>query len=157
MFVEAERMFQKLAAITKETAAKAYDLFLQRGSQVGRSLDDWLTAESELQHTAPVKITDTKDKVTVKIAVPGFKADEIEVSVKDDRLYLSGETEAETKKENETTYYSEWRSNRFCRELMLPSKVDAENVEAKLKDGVLTLSLKKAAEVEATKVAVKAA
>jgi HSP20 family protein len=91
------------------------------------------------------------------IAVPGFKAEEIEVSVKDDTLIVSGETKEELKDEGEDTFYSEWRSDRFLRKLTLPTAVDTENVDAKLKDGVLKLGLKKVAEHEVTKVKVQAA
>ena len=157
IFVDAEKMFDKLAAVTKETAAKAYDFFVERGSEFGSHLEDWLRAEYETLRTAPVKITETTDMVNVQIAVPGFKADEIEVSVKDDRLIVSGETAAENKTEDENVYYNEWRSDRFLRELTLPSKVQTDDVSAKLKDGVLTLSLKKMAETEAAKVAIMAA
>lgn len=156
-FVEAEKLFDKLAEITRETAARAYDFFVERGSQFGGHLEDWLRAESETLRTAPVKITEVGEMVSVVIAVPGFKPEEIEVSVKDDLLIVSGETEAEEKKEDEKTFYNEWRSNRFLRKLILPGKVEADGVEATLKDGVLTLVLKKKAEMEAAKVAVKAA
>lgn len=156
-FVEAEKMFEQLAAITRETAAKAYDFFVERGSHLGTHLEDWLRAESETLRTAPVRITDTKDAVNVLIAVPGFKANEIEVSVKDDLLFVSGETTAEERKEDENTFYNEWSSDRFMRKLTLPSKVDPNTVAAKLQEGVLTLNLHKMAETEATKVAVKSA
>lgn len=156
-FVDAEKMFEKLAAITTETAARAYDFFIERGSQLGTHLEDWLRAEAETLRTAPVKITETKDNVKVMLAVPGFKAEEIEASVKDDLLIISGETTAEEEKDDENTYYSEWRSDKFMRKLTLPAKVEVANIDAKLKAGILTLKLKKLAEVEATKVAVKAA
>lgn len=156
-FVEAEKLFEKLTEITKETAARAFDFFMDRGTQFGTHFEDWLKAESEILRPAPVKITQTNDMVNVMIAVPGFVADEIEVSVKDDLLIVSGETKSEEKKEDENTFYNEWRSNRFLRKLILPGKVEAEGVDATLKDGVLTLVLKKKAEIEAAKVAVKAA
>ncbi len=156
-FVEAEKMFEKLAEITKETTARAYDFFMTRGSQFGSHLEDWLRAEAETLRAAPVKITETKEMVKVVIAVPGFKADEIEISVKDDLLIVNGETKTEEKKEDENTFYSEWRSDRFMRKLILPAKVETKDIDAKLKDGILTLALKKRAEEEAVKVAVKAA
>lgn len=156
-FVEAEKMFEKLAEITKETTARAYDFFMTRGSQFGSHLEDWLRAEAETLRAAPVKITDTKDMVNVVIAAPGFKPDEIEISVKDDLLIVSGESKAEEKKEDENTFYSEWRSDRFMRKLILPANVEAKDIDAKLKDGILTLALKKRAEEEAVKIAVKAA
>lgn len=156
-FVEAERLFDKLTEITKETAARAFDFFMDRGAQFGDHFEDWLKAESEILRAAPAKITETKEMVNVMLAVPGFKPDEIEVSVKDDLLIVSGETKAEEKKEDENTFYNEWRSNRFLRKLLLPGKVETDGVDATIKDGVLTLVLKKKAEVEAAKVAVKSA
>lgn len=156
-FVESERLLDKLAEITKQTAARAYDFFVERGSRLGSHLDDWLHAESEVLRIAPVKIIDTDATVNVTIAAPGFKPEDIEVSVKDNTLIVSGELETEEKKENETTFYSEWKSNRFFRQLALPADVEADTAEATLKDGVLTLVMKKKAATEASKVAVKAA
>ncbi len=157
VIVDAEKMIEKFAEITKETAAKAYDFFVERGAQLGTHLEDWLRAESEMLRAAPAKITETPDMVNVLIAVPGFKADEIEVSVKDDLLIVSGQTVDEMKNEGEDTFYSEWRSDRFLRKLILPTAVDTENVDAKLKDGILKLGLKKAVEHQVAKVQVQAA
>ena len=71
-------------------------------------------------------------------------------------MILSGKTETEEKKEDENTFYSEFRSNRFFRRLELPAEVDAEKVEANLKDGVLKLTLPKLPAREATRVPVTA-
>lgn len=150
-------MFDRLAEITRETASKAYDFFQNRGAEFGSQLDDWFKAESEVLRPTPVEIRETKDSVEIRAAVPGFKPDEIEVSVKDNLLILSGETKTEDKREDENTFYSEWKSNRFFRQLTLPAAVEAENVEAFLTDGVLQFSLKKRQEQETTKIAVKAA
>ena len=157
VFVDAEKMIEKFAEITKETAAKAYDFFVDRGAQLGTHREDWLRAESEMLRAAPAKITETKDMVNVLIAVPGFKAEEIEVSIDNDMLIVSGETKDEMKEEGENTFYSEWRSDRFLRRLALPTAVDTKNVDAKLKDGILKLGLKKSAEHEVAKVKVQAA
>lgn len=157
VFVEAEKLFEKLAAITRETAARAYDIFVERGSQLGAHLEDWLRAEAETLRAAPVKITETEKTVTVLVAVPGFKPGEIEVSIKGKVLLVSGETTADKEEEGKNTFYSEWRSDRFMRKLSLPAEVETDNAEADLKDGILTLTLTKKAAVEATKVAVKTA
>ena len=130
---------------------------VERGSQFGNQVEDWLRAEAETLRTAPVKITDTKEMVNVSIAAPGFKPEEIEVSVKGNMLIVSGETEEEERKENEETFYSEWSSDKFLRKLTLPAEVETANVDAQLKDGILTLALKKKAVEEAAKVSVKAA
>ncbi len=157
MIVEAEKMFEKVAEITRQTAHKAFDFFQNRGTELGTHLEDWLKAESEILRPTQVEITETNDAVSIRAAVAGFKPDEIEISVKDDLLILSGETKSTEKREDESTFYSEWRSNRFCRQLNLPCAVETENVEAKLKDGVLQLTLMKRQAEEVAKIAVKSA
>ena len=156
IFIEAEKMFERVAELTRETTKKAFEFFQKRGGEFGRELDDWFKAESEILRPVPVEITETEGFVKVTAAVPGFKPEEIEVSVKDHTLILSGKTEAAEKKEDENTVYSEWRSNRFFRQLNLPSEVDADKVEANLKDGVLVLNLPKLPARETTHVPVTA-
>ena len=156
MLVKAEKMFERLADITKETAHKAYEIFQRRGGEFGRELDDWFHAESEVLLPVKVEITETDDKINVRAAVPGFKPEEIEVSVKDNILILSGESESFEKREDENTVFSEFRSNKFCRQLTLSSEVDEDKVKAKLKDGVLQLTLPKVPEKEAKQVLINA-
>ena len=156
-FVEFEKLLEKLENITKETAGRAYDFFVERGSRFGSHLEDWLRAESELLRTAPAKIKEAGDQVTVMIAAPGFKPDEIEVSVKDNFLIVTGEAETDENREDETTFYSEWTSNRFFRKLGLPAEIEPDSIDATLKDGVLRLVMKKKAGAAESKVAVKAA
>jgi HSP20 family protein len=156
VFVEAERMFDKMAEITKETAMKAFDFFRERGGEWGKELDDWFKAESEILRNVPIEIRESDENIFVTAAVPGFKAEEIEVSVKNDLLILSGHTEARESQNEDDLVISEWKSNRFFRQLYLPTPVLADQVEAKLKDGMLAMTLPKAAKHEAKKIAVAA-
>jgi HSP20 family protein len=156
-FVEFETLLEKVENITKDIAARAYDFFMERGSLFGNHMEDWFRAESELLRTAPAKILEAGDKVTVMIAAPGFKSEEIEVSVKDNFLIVSGEANMDEKREDDTTFYDEWTSSRFFRKLRLPANIDSESVDATLKDGVLTLLMKKKAAIGESKIAVKAA
>lgn len=156
-FVASERLLEKLENITRDIAARAYDFFVERGSQLGNNLEDWLRAESELLRTAPAKILEAGDRVTAEIAAPGFKPEEIEVSIKDNFLIVSGETKTEEKAKDETMFYNEWTSSQFFRKLRLPAEVEPESVDATLKDGVLRLTMKKRTELGESKIAVKAA
>jgi HSP20 family protein len=156
MLVKAEKMFERLAEITKETAHKAFEIFQRRGGEFGRELDDWFSAESEVLLPVKVEVTETDKQINVRAAVPGFKPEDIEVTVKDNILILSGETESREKREDENTVFSEFRSNKFCRQLTLSSEVDEDKVAANLKDGVLQLTLPKVPAKEATQVPVNA-
>jgi HSP20 family protein len=155
-FVEAEKMFDRMAGLTRETSQKAFEYFMNHGGTLGSRFDDWLHAEMELLRPVPVDITETDKMVNIRAAVPGFNADEIELSVNDNNLFLTGETKYEDKKKDEKTFYTEWRSNRFYRQLRLPTEVLSEGADAKLKDGILTLVLKKKPMVDATPITVKA-
>ncbi len=156
-FVEVERMIEKFTEITKEIAGKAFEFFRDRGGEWGREVEDWFKAESQVLRPVPVEITQAGENVLVSAAVPGFKAEEIEVSVKGDTLIISGTTEASHEKADANTIVREWNSNRFYRQLMLPSPVMEDKVTAKLTNGMLELTLPKAATHEATKVAVASA
>lgn len=157
LFVEAEKMFERFAEITKETAQRAFEFFRDRGGEFGRELDDWFKAENEILRPTPVEMTDSDKNIFVKAAVPGFKPEEIEVSIDGNVLILSGMMETKAEKPDKDVVIREWTSNRFYRQLTLPTEVMADKVTAKLTDGMLELTLPKAAAHEATKVAVKAA
>jgi HSP20 family molecular chaperone IbpA len=141
IFVEAEKMFERFNHLNREIGQKAFELFLKRGGEFGKAFDDWFEAESEVLMPVPIEIIENKDRFDVRATVPGFKPEEIEVSVKDNFLILSGKTETETRKEDENAVFEQWHSNRFFRALPLSKEVDADKVKATLKDGVLQLTL----------------
>lgn len=155
-FVEVEKMLEKMAALTQETAARAYDFFLDRGNRFTSQAEDWLRAEMETLRAAPAKITEDKEMVHVMIAAPGFRPDEIEMTIQDNILIVSGEKSEEKESDEENTVYNEWRSDRFLRQFTLPSRVETKDIKAVMKDGILTLNLKKEAAAEIARVAVQA-
>ena len=156
-FVAAERMFEKFGEITNDIAQRAFEFFQDRGGEFGREVEDWFKAENEILLAVPFEMTESDEEIVVTAAVPGFKPDEIEVSIKDDVLIISGNTETDTKGEDAGGIVREWSSNRFYRQLNLPSPVVVDQVDAKLTDGTLKLTLPKATKKDATKVAVSSA
>jgi HSP20 family protein len=156
VFIPAEEMSQKLATLTRDIADLAFELSRERKGAFGKELDDWFRAENELLRPMPVEITETDDNILVSAAVPGFKPEEIEVSIKDNMLMVNGITELSVVKDGKTIL-REWKSNRFCRQLMLPAAVVEDKVSARLANGMLELTLPKAAERDVTKVAVATA
>ncbi|HHT00349.1 MAG TPA: Hsp20/alpha crystallin family protein [Thiomicrospira sp.] len=79
----------------------------------------------------------------IEVDLPGVKKKDINVEVKDNRLIISGERK--TKKEVKEDDYHRVESSygKFERSFTLPSNVDAENVDASSKDGVLEVVLPK--------------
>lgn len=154
IFVEAEKMFERFDHLNREIGQKAFELFLKRGGEFGKAFDDWFEAESAVLMPVPVEIIENKDRFDVRATVPGFKPEEIEVSVTDNFLILSGKTETVRTKEDENAVSEEWYSNRFFRALPLSKEVDADKAKASLKDGVLRLTLPKLPEPNAKQIAV---
>lgn len=154
-FIEAEKMFERMAQMTKDVASKAFEFFTERGGGFGRELEDWFKAETELLRPTPVEMTESDKNVTVRLAVAGFKPEEIDISVEDHLLMVRGKTEQKTKKEDEKTFYSEWKSDHFYRKLSLPQNVDADGAKAKLTDGVLEIVLPKTEPARARKVTIE--
>ena len=104
-----------------------------------------------------VDLSETKDAVVVKAELPGVEQKDISVSLQDGMLTIKGEKEAE-KEEKDKRYHRVERSyGAFYRSIRLPASVDASKVAASFKDGVLTVTLPKAAEAKGTTITVKAA
>ena len=102
-----------------------------------------------------VDLFQDKDNVIVKAELPGMKKEDIQVSLHDGVLSISGERKSEAKFEEAETYRTERFVGRFQRALMLPTQVNAAKVAAAYKDGVLTITLPKAEEAKPKQIEVK--
>ncbi|HUR44301.1 MAG TPA: Hsp20/alpha crystallin family protein [Candidatus Saccharimonadales bacterium] len=85
-----------------------------------------------------------KENIFVKAEVPGMKKEEIEISLHDGTLTLSGERRESTPEAGVTPIRTERFAGRFSRSVSLPSSVDADKVKATYRDGILTVVLPKA-------------
>jgi HSP20 family protein len=101
----------------------------------------------------PVDLTETDDEIVVKVAVPGVKPEDLNVSVTGDMLTISAETrdESEAREERDERpgqrHYREWYYGRVERTLRLPVAVNSDAAQAECSNGVLTLRLPKAENV----------
>ena len=94
-----------------------------------------------------VDVAETADKITVTATVPGVKPDDIKITLTGDILQISGESKAETEREEATYHVRERRFGSFSRAIALPTTVLADKVAAEFENGVLKLTLPKAEEV----------
>lgn len=155
---EFENIFNRLQEIQKMISHRAFELFEEGGRIFGRDLDDWFRAESELLHPVNVSIEETEEGLRVEAEVPGFKAEELEVSVEPYRLTITGKREAgKEEKKKEKVVYSERSSERILRVIDLPVEVNTDRVSAVLKDGMLEFTMPKAAPAKKISIEQKAA
>lgn len=104
----------------------------------------------------PVNVSETQDGYRVEAVVPGFKPEDLDVTIQDGVLTIRGETSQEQKTGDQQTNYHimERRYGRFSRSISLPSAVQADNIHATLENGILHLEIPKAEEVKPRKIAV---
>lgn len=100
-------------------------------------------------------VAEQDDAIIVRAEVPGCKADDIDISVYGNMLTISGEKKETKESKDKGYYHTESVYGSFRREVNLPTDVDPANVEATCKDGVLSITLPKAAKSKAVKVQVK--
>jgi HSP20 family protein len=109
------------------------------------------------QRLAPyaVDVREDADHFHVQAEMPGFKKDDVDITLENQTLTIS----AERKEAEENSTKGEWllherRFNRFLRSFTLPPTVDGQSVNAKLDNGVLTITLNKREETKPRRIAV---
>lgn len=94
-------------------------------------------------HLPSLDLRETKDEVVVKADLPGMDKKDIQVTVKDSALHISGERREEEDSEEGDWHRSERSWGSFYRSVSLPEGVKEDKVRAEYKDGVLTVRLAK--------------
>ncbi len=136
---------------TRSSVGNMYDQFnrlfdLAFPSRAAESFGDWSPA---------LDAVEDKDKYTVSIEVPGLKREDINVSVHDGVLTVSGERKSENDVKDGTVHRTERFYGKFSRSVSLPAQVRTDKVAATYKDGVLTVQLPKAEEAKPKNIEVK--
>ncbi|MGH8066253.1 MAG: Hsp20/alpha crystallin family protein [Candidatus Entotheonellia bacterium] len=98
--------------------------------------------------TPAVDMYENDQTLTLKVELPGFSKEDVQVEIKDNMLTLKGERKRETEVKKEQYHRVERAYGAFQRSFMLPVLVDADKAEATFKDGVLELKLPKAEEAK---------
>lgn len=96
----------------------------------------------------PLNIFETDETIIIKAEIPGVTAENLDISIEQKSLSLMGTREL-LKNDRDLSYHRrEIPNGSFNRSVVLPTKVDLENTSATLKNGILTITLNKAAEVK---------
>jgi HSP20 family protein len=110
-------------------------------------------------HGASVPAIDmyqTDDDIVVKAALPGIKADEVQINITGDLLTIKGEVKEKNETKQKNYHIREQRWGAFERSVTLPVSVVSDKAKAEFEDGVLTITLPKAEEVKPKTITVKA-
>lgn len=102
-----------------------------------------------------VDIREGKKEITVQAEIPGVEAKDIDVSVDGRMLTIKGEKKQEKEEKDENYHRVERTYGYYNRTIELPAEVDASEVDATYKKGILKVVLKKTKESETKKIEVK--
>ena len=98
----------------------------------------------------------TDDDIVVKASIPGFNAEEVQISVTGEILTLRGEMKHEEENKDKSWHVREQRWGSFERSIALPTEVVADKAKAEFENGILIVTLPKAEEVKPKTITVKA-
>ncbi len=104
--------------------------------------DDW-DEEEAVPGQLAVDVYETKEKLVVKARTAGVNKNDLDVSISDNTLSIRGTLSAGTEDDVENYFVQECYWGEFSRSIALPLPVKEDEIEAVLKDGVLTISFKK--------------
>jgi len=120
----------------------------------------------------PLDVAETQDSYVISAAVPGLKSDDIDITVEDGVLTITGETKnsfeqlasanptdeevtEDSQKQSAVKFHlRERRYGSFTRKLRLPKDVDAEAISASQEDGILTITLGKSEAAQPKKITI---
>src|ERR1044072_3841685 len=88
--IKPQNHLDRLTKLQEAIASRAYELFESRGGEHGQEQADWLRAESELLQPLSVEVREQEDRLAIEAQMPGFSAEQIEVSAEPRRLIISG-------------------------------------------------------------------
>jgi len=107
--------------------------------------------------TPKIDILERKDALEIRTDLPGMKPEDVEVTVEDGVLSISGERKLEQTQEGETFHRVECTYGSFERSFTLPTNVDADKIGARFANGELVLSLPKREEAKPKSVKIEIA
>lgn len=125
-------------------------------NEVDRLFDDFPTRWPSVRFTMPsgllvpaVDMTETKKAYKIAVEVPGMEASEVEMHVHDGAILLSGEKKERRDEEEKGYSYSERSYGSFERRIELPQGSDERGIKAKIRNGVLEITVPKKPEAAA--------
>lgn len=137
--------FEGLTSLRREMD-RLFENFLERGP---------FTQATGGVFEPAVELADTNGNVLVKVQVPGITKDNIHVDIANDVLTLRGEIKEEEKKAEKNYYRREFHYGTFSRSIPLPTHVQADQANAQLKDGILTITIPKSEEAKAKQIPIR--
>jgi HSP20 family protein len=103
----------------------------------------------------PLDLYETEQEYVAKLAVPGLKPDDFEITLQENVLTVSGQTQQEQTQEHARYHIQEQHFGSFSRSIRFPGNIQVDQVEASLNNGILSIRVPKAEEAKPKRISVK--
>ena len=133
-------------------ATESKEIKVREKQEVGQPAEQ---TRPGIYFTPSVDIFETEKEITLLADMPGVKAEDLVIDLRDNTLTLEGGI-AKVENANEEPIYEEYNTGRFYRQFSLSEVIDQGKIDAQLTDGVLRLSLPKVAKATPRKITVRA-
>ena len=147
-----DSLMDEFEAMERNIMSRAYELFCERGREAGRVLDDWVAAEREMAWKPAVALREIDGHFVVTAVLAGIDAKELDVRVTAEDVLIKARRQCE-KPLDDGVRFSEFQPGQLFRDIRLPAPIDPDAVEAKFKNGLLTVTAPKAHPPKSTPVA----
>lgn len=124
------------------------DEILRPSSLFGR----WMGEDLRDVWVPPVDVQETDESFVFTAELPGLSKDDVEITLEDNLLTLTGERKLEEKEEGKSYHRVERTYGSFSRSFSLPAQVESDNVAAKFESGLLRIEIPKAEQVKPRKI-----
>lgn len=114
-------------------------------------------SEENYEGQLAIDVYQTPNEIIIKSTIAGVKPENIDINIDNDMITIKGERKEKTEIQETDYYYQECYWGSFSRSIILPEEVNADDIQAELKNGILTIQLPKAHQVKSKKIEVKMA
>lgn len=124
--------------------------FADSFDDMDKNFADMLPAvrNNQFGFTPAVDMYEDKDNIIVETQLAGINPDDVSISIENDTLSIKGESEKKSEVDEKNYYRKEIRRGSFYRSISLPTKVNGDDAKAVAEEGVLKITIPKAAEVK---------
>lgn len=102
-----------------------------------------------------IEVSQDDKGITVRAELPGIDPKDISLTIEDHHMSLKGEKKSEKKDKDENDHWTERFYGTFSRTFHLPENIEKEKIKARLKNGILEVTLPKRAEAKPKKIPVQ--
>ena len=141
-----DKASNKKSSVNKKTAKEKKPLIEKAATTKEKDEEEKLFKQpTKLKTNGELSIDfyETNDYLVVQSTISGLKASDLEIFIENDVLTIRGSRQEQREDENEKYFFRECYWGAFSRQIILPEKVDETKIQAKMKDGVLTLKMPK--------------